>query len=115
MNPIAIYNIKKKELVAIFENLSEASKYLFPLLDRTKTTGKLFFAIKNKSKLDNTIFTFKVAIRYANSEQRTLLKKDQWYICLSYPRHFSTAKRVIAKVKPDKQPKNLKIYTLKKN
>jgi hypothetical protein len=81
--PVVIYNCNKQEIIAVFAAASLAVKYLFTdgLKKRDSTIRN---ALARKSKIQQTIFNFPVAIRFANEYQITLLEGDLYKIFNNY-------------------------------
>ncbi len=82
--PVAVYNSDKKELVGIFATQVLVGKYLFECGENYKSK-KVNGALRYKSKLSNTIFDFKVSLRYANESQVSLLSEMDFVMMDGYP------------------------------
>lgn len=70
-----IYNVDKKQAVAVFKKLRGISGYLYnEHSTHSKSHNKITNALRNRSKLIDCVnVNFPVAIRYANTVQRDLL------------------------------------------
>jgi len=82
--PIAIYNSDKKELIGLFAELMLVAKYLRPT-DVSKMYSNLSDALYRKGAVRKTIFSFRIAIRFANDNQINLLGDKKVFIMNNYP------------------------------
>lgn len=86
--PVSIYNIQKKELIAVFASPTIAIRYLY---DTPSVSNKrsVYQYISRKVKMKSTRFDFDVAIRYANEQQIKMLNGEDYKIMEGYfvPHH----------------------------
>jgi hypothetical protein len=83
---ITIYNIEKKEPIAIFDSYSNANRYLFENNKNPESSyRKIWYAHQSKKKLKTDRFDFIVCFRTANDIQLKLLNDMDWYIYPDYP------------------------------
>ena len=84
---ITVYDIQKKKPIGVFRSANMAARYLMPLKDKTKAASLITDRAKNRQRVHNTILGT-VAVRFANTEQRELLKTSRRglaYIYEGYP------------------------------
>lgn len=88
-DPIAItvYDIDKKQPIGVFKSCSIAGRYLFPLKDKGAISSKINDRAMRRSRMRNTTLGT-VAIRYANDDQKIILKtgpRGLFHIYPGYP------------------------------
>lgn len=80
---VTVYNADKKEVVGIFSMASLAARYLYNV-KKNSSCQTIINCINRKSKVNNTIFDFKVVVRNATPDQKIILGNESYVIFNGY-------------------------------
>ena len=85
--PIAIYNSDKKELIAVFRNMSVLIRYLSNKAGIPEyTEQRVRDSIKRRGSVNpsTTVLNLKLAFRFANTAQLEMLGDAPYILCVDY-------------------------------
>jgi hypothetical protein len=80
---ILVYNADEQKLIAIFSTQTLVAKWIFGD-EKYKFRNKIHYAVTKKVKIENSVFNFKIAIRYASQEQTDALGEEDQNIFGDY-------------------------------
>ena len=96
-----LYNASNQEKIGIFAAASLAARYLYDKYD-SKKPHNIYNSLIKKSRICNSRFPFKVAVRHSTKEDKELLSDNEYVTFIPYPvpshvkmRGFTSTRRVM--------------------
>lgn len=84
-DPVALYNVDKKELIGVFINVRAASKYIHDH-DYCIKEKTLRLSMLRKAKFESKKLGCTVTLRIANTKQKEFISKEPYIIFPGYPK-----------------------------
>lgn len=75
---IALYHCEKKQLFAVLKSLDHVQKLLYPYNPQKR--NNVDRSLRNKGRMLNTVYDFKIAVRFATPEQEALMGTGEIWV-----------------------------------